>query len=782
MTTTPGRRHDSSAAASCAWLRVVLLVSGPGGDATHYKPDRDETQWWSRRDALVRMVAAFLFGPSETRRRQQRQRELTLLFDQDLACIHMMYNDDLPRKTNDSTAEPVIPTERTLVSLWKQAALSKDETAVVSQGGLVCCLVRQSPAAGDNPQSTITKNNNNSSNSKPNQSNKRELLHLLQNQCSMDFLRQHNLNASSSVALRKVNRTQLLRIWYQWQKTCSTAQQQKHNNKKNQVAGSSNDDHNEKKKAQKEKDDALQKVFEQLLFAPPLCMQPPPQEGTPSKTRHSFLAATLHESSMSELPYWNPYQPTQQDTTTLHRHPSASSSSCCVCLFLGGVRDMTRVETTNLRTVCQRHEIAVVPVRLGPVAEFTSKILTLVAFHESQGMLGPALQTLVIQQQQQQQQPTNASTTKRKRVRPETTQLVAQDASDGSRPLSSHTTITSPLGGQVLHVILLVPLDSSQVTTDLESRSRLLWSLVRCIVTGLWRSRLVATQSSPTTLASDDLVEPSKSGAAMLQVKLTLVFHDKVVLTLDQKSLVQSMAEKHQAAPSEYQILNVLQERLAAPSSKRCTKTPSASPAIQTMETLIHDIEKTSKSSQCFVLDLIHSHNLDDNDANGKVQRPCFSDYFYSKDNMEKDASSSLSSYSVLALIALNGDQDSSALSSSKSSSSSWTCSIQTSIWEACQRVHIPMLPCAIVPSSPATPHPLGLDHAAATITLLQHFAYQNRLLGFCRECQSLQQHPLQQQKPGLPCGESGDRDIHKSDETAKKKAKRKKRKKQKTT
>ena len=41
-------------------LTVVLMCKGRGSDS--FRPNRDESQWWSRRDALVRCVASFLFS------------------------------------------------------------------------------------------------------------------------------------------------------------------------------------------------------------------------------------------------------------------------------------------------------------------------------------------------------------------------------------------------------------------------------------------------------------------------------------------------------------------------------------------------------------------------------------------------------------------------------------------------------------------------------------------------------------------------------------------------
>ena len=71
-------------------LTIVLLCSGKGADTQSYRPNLDESQWWGRRDALVRCVAASLFGPRGGIRNDRSapdapsiDTELVLLFDED---------------------------------------------------------------------------------------------------------------------------------------------------------------------------------------------------------------------------------------------------------------------------------------------------------------------------------------------------------------------------------------------------------------------------------------------------------------------------------------------------------------------------------------------------------------------------------------------------------------------------------------------------------------------------------------------------------------------------
>jgi hypothetical protein len=141
-------------------LKVILFTNGVGADAATYRPESDDRQWWNRRDALVRCVAAFLLGPS-------CQKELILVYDQDWSTMRMEYN----KATNS-----LVPTERTIIALWKRAAKAPGES--VEENGLSCRLVLSSinPPASSVPSSS---------------ENKRELLEYLQKNCSIDFLRQH---------------------------------------------------------------------------------------------------------------------------------------------------------------------------------------------------------------------------------------------------------------------------------------------------------------------------------------------------------------------------------------------------------------------------------------------------------------------------------------------------------------------------------------------------------------------------------------------------------------
>lgn len=182
-------------------ISVVLLCKGRGADAASYRPNRDESQWWSRRDALVRCVTAFLFGPV-TFSSNESGRELILIFDDDFAKVYLT----LDRKCS------IVPTEQAILSLFKQAALSLNKP--VCQHGLTC-RIQVDPTLA---MTATTSHTTIQANLPTGLDSKRQVLEYLQQQCSLEFLRDHSLNSNPSVVLRKTNKKELLEVWTKWQR------------------------------------------------------------------------------------------------------------------------------------------------------------------------------------------------------------------------------------------------------------------------------------------------------------------------------------------------------------------------------------------------------------------------------------------------------------------------------------------------------------------------------------------------------------------------------------
>jgi hypothetical protein len=375
-----------------------------------------------------------------------------------------------PEKTKSISL--FFPSEQVVIALWKRAANHPGETVQIE--GFSCRL--------------ITSKNTKFTSARTNFSmmSKRELLDYLQSNCTLEFLRRHRLNSSMDTLARKYNKKRLVEIAQSYQ---------------GEVIPLNPDDN------------IKNEILESLLkhFIQPV-----------SNAITKVLVATLHESSDHELPVWDH---DQESTAGAAAAPQDTSESLQICLFLGAVRDMTLGEeqclelavSVNHQTIINNHVGFLMKVRLGPVPEFTSKILSVISFHHYHGVLGPSLLRLA--------------------QKPQSIQQLPRQGHDDF----------------LLHFICLVPLRSDQFSSRLEDRGRILWCMVRCTVASLWRSRLAGNQTEQDVLKN----------------KLTFVFlHDGVQVTLEQDDLVRSLASQHMAAPSEFQILKALQDKLVSSTQK----------------------------------------------------------------------------------------------------------------------------------------------------------------------------------------------------------------------
>lgn len=423
------------------YLRIVLFTSDR---AEHFRPNKDESQWFNRRDALVRCVASFLYGPARVSSeaelsRLYEQRELVIIFDQGWTRIHLKLI---------ATSSTTFPTEGFVLSVMKQASDTPGKTLI--KDGLSCCLVKSRTAANVQLPSRMD--------------NKRDILEFLQSTCDMNFLRQHRLNSSTAVVLKKTNKQALLKVWEKWLSS----------QKGTKTTASPSDE------------EMISEILRELL-----------QPATTDIQR--VYAGTLHESSELELPYWKTSQAS-------HDHNGTQ-----ICLFLGAVRDMSESENYLLQRICQELSIPCTGIRIGPVAEFTSKILTIVAFHHAHGRLASAVEEL------------------------------ARGKYQGG---TNHR--ISSLPAHCLDVIYFAPIPSSEMVLEMPKRSSSIWQLVRCTVVTLWRSRLAGGGKS----LGDQLVN-----------RLTIAFEDGVYVALSARDVFK-MAEAHEAAPCEYQVINLILRRL----------------------------------------------------------------------------------------------------------------------------------------------------------------------------------------------------------------------------
>jgi Basic tilted helix bundle domain len=490
--------------------------------------------------------------------------------------------------------------------------------------------------------------------------NKRQLLEYLQKECSMEFLREHKLNSAPDVILRKANRSALAKVCQEWHKS----------KKKNNTDGSSDQHKAASKQGQLQ---ALTTIFRKIFAT----------ENQENIKDHPIIAATLHESSDCELPCFgellDKYSSNSNDDDPLH-----------LCLFLGAVRDMIPVEYEALERVCSEtinknnQRIPLVKVRLGSVPEFTSKILSVVAFHHCHKRLGPAMQKLA--------QDSNLCNTppgsKRKLD-------VQDDGTDSNQQLSTRHEQRPPR----LHILCFVPLDSDQIVTNLDQRERTLWCVVRVLVCSLWRSRLagISGRSSP------------------LDNTVTLILLDGLIMTLHQKEWVKTLAEQHQAAPSEHQVLKALIDQIQAQhKSEGDSLSTRLSWNEQRVAKLLDDLLPAH--------DQTRPRNVICLEANGVTD---LTRRFYMEGESSCDGPICPGSRDLLAVLPIETRPVSMAANSRKAHGVFLQALTNN---PSCRVSHQSI----VVPLAAAATENLHLnscgDWEASSVTILQHFIYQNRL------------------------------------------------------
>eukprot|EP00978_Attheya_sp_CCMP212_P003498 scaffold7218_cov52-Attheya_sp.AAC.4 len=656
-------------------LTIVLLCGGSGSLAHTYRPANDESQWWGRRDALVRCVTTSLFsshGNSTTSpdtaeassatassaiTASTNSTQLMLLYEEDMSLFHMTRRVPQPNNTihntkslrdknnngnqqqhkqHTSSSSWTIPTEQNIIRAWKQAAMRANNNnnnnrepsttkSSLSKTNTIGSLIanhnhhntsvttqEMSPlnvtcyqdawrhaATGDleEEETVVSSSDKGSHNGNPmggvgisqwnsldtSGSNKREVLEHLRQSCSMEFLRQHRLNSPVDVVLRKTNRTKLVHIWKLW---IAEQQQQQQPPSQEQIEPKQNTIDPEQVKTKQ-----MELIFKGILSGKYQSKSGDKTTTTTTGDKDNVMAVYLHETCGSELPCFpgsTSFQPVMGQQQSHHTAEGVDSGPAGrrppkrVCLFLGAVRDMHPWEYQALQNACRSssHDMAdggdggdgdgrrvpLMGMRLGPVPEFTSKILSVVVQHNARGVLGPALHRLQLM--------TTTTTTNRSRHPQQQDELQSflangmghapHHATHKRQKRSKHDSTSTtfheekapkvPRRRRRVHVVYTVSLDSSQLSCELSCRTRDMWCLVRVCVSCLWRSRLASSATTSTTTTTDDTCLDHDG----LENCLSICFQDGLILTLEQEELVLSLASQHQAAPSEYQVLAAL--------------------------------------------------------------------------------------------------------------------------------------------------------------------------------------------------------------------------------
>lgn len=710
-------------------LTICLLCSGNGGDSSIYRPLKDDKRYRHRHDALVRCVASSLYGGANNNAKagDTNNCELVFIYDGDLSCIRMSLCPSAAAGSSFSSSSPPPPLEVDIVTSWRDATKEAMQNASrkrrrdgdnhndydsgtnvassvigsIKGGGARWTVSSSTPSFKD--KSTCLKTKcildswktiaTSSSGFSPSShvkssrkggapvsleddgirtrlpscmpSSKRDIVSVLQRTCPVEYLREHRLNVSENVALRKFNMGKLRMIWEDYCKGVAVVNKKRQNgdvrrdeteNTHGAIGGCVNDNDDEEIRQ-----DRMERTFRALMS----CANVDGAMVHNGSDRPVKAVATyLHESCDAELPCWG----WNGISTNVGDKNGDDDDVEQVFLFLGAVRDMTEIENQALSRACQNLNIPLVGCRLGPIIEFTSKILSVATYHFHQRVLGSKLVELW------------------------------KSRLDQSRIMNSKVLTIPRTNNRTIHTIALVPMNSQSLTSEPSQRDRILWCMVRICVCSLWRSKLASTSSSSITY------EP-------LNNVLTFLFDDAVRITLEQREFTSTMAERHKAAPSERQILEELCHRRDVAISKidDIDVTPTC-----------YDIVSSTKSLSSFALDFTNRCDVPNHHLHKEIMNVAYSSRLFQRINMDKDMNNN-PAWTLFTILHVRSDLDT-QLCDGNGGSMKRIKSIHKRLLRALSNAGVQ------VRNQTSMLGQSSQDDEACTVTMLQHLDYQGYL------------------------------------------------------
>lgn len=204
-------------------LSYMFLSDHPCGEKS-WSPSDDSTQWRCRRDALCRMAIMSLWQSAHSK--HTATSDCTFVFsDRNL-------DDGIDPAVLITDSEIALtmkwPTERKLVTEWKNAV--QFSTRNPSKALLKSTLVHQHHMkTSDYCKANFTPWLESSMRSQAIATHaegvidKREMVNILQQKCTLDFLRQHRLNGPPDLVLKKRNKSEISAAYFEWQKSSQHA-------------------------------------------------------------------------------------------------------------------------------------------------------------------------------------------------------------------------------------------------------------------------------------------------------------------------------------------------------------------------------------------------------------------------------------------------------------------------------------------------------------------------------------------------------------------------------
>eukprot|EP00439_Symbiodinium_sp_Y106_P023130 s1079_g2.t2 len=328
----PSRDQGPAAKRQKSETVSFLLFADGRADPEEWRPNADESMWWGRRDAVVRITAAALWPTSEGGAAQ-----CTVLLAGDNSLLSMDSRLKECAKFGNQGPGNTAPTEQDLVRSWRRA--------VAGTGAIGAACVKelldmdpwkQSQALSGEPGDAGAES-----------LDRRELLRHLQSTGSLEFLRAHGLNKKPERLLKTATKAQLLSALEQLPKPGGGA------------PGAVRGDHHPELRG------AIRRALQAM----------PPQTAV----------VVLHEDCSHELRLFSAGRRDSEPQPTDLQHG---------LFVLGAVRDMTSVELAVVEDAAKEMDLKLVRCRIGSTAEFTSKVVRCVTAAHSHGLVLPSLRSL----------------------------------------------------------------------------------------------------------------------------------------------------------------------------------------------------------------------------------------------------------------------------------------------------------------------------------------------------------------------------------------------------
>eukprot|EP01031_Cornospumella_fuschlensis_P034456 gene34456-41710_t len=509
-------------------VAFIVLSDGPCSYST-FRPNEDANQWWSRRDALVRIIRASCWQGNQ--QPNDTVHSLSILFntppDKDIKGGNshngIIDADKIGLATifpNKVCVPALVPTEAAVIQALRSAFQEAEQDNARGNnlnrgGGLVMQIDGKLFRYHVNTPSAAP------SQDSKNSLSKKDMVRLVQQSASIDFLREHKLNGSVESVLKKVNKDDIQAAFQAFQDTIESSRV---------INAAPNSTVNESYK--KALESSVFHLFNGILSDSRKRKREDPEPS--SSATADTVVLFLHEDYPQELPiFLSQTIPLLEDRLPFRK---------VVCV-LGGVRDIYPLEVDIILRVARQLHLPVLGANLGKVAEFTSKIIVSLVYHSKNARLFDAVGYLWRQEQQQQRRQTEGV------VVSNNTQSSLDSALHSI--YSSKTKTVMPVhsaeGSSHDHLVVLValPVPFAQLSAALDQRERHI-DLIQLLVATLWRSRIVHHTGAESVAAH------------ATHSDIVLVDAEQSVFHVSQQAIVDIITMYHIAAPSEYQVLDMM--------------------------------------------------------------------------------------------------------------------------------------------------------------------------------------------------------------------------------